>query len=272
MVRFSERNGFKPARQVVQVESLDDETRMGLWNLLYVFHFSRFDSSNLLTSNDHLALTLWIEWHQPLENYERTRKRTFLNQLKEVFLSGGLAEVFDLLEATAEHFKENDTERLNRQLEKYLVGYRMVDAQLQPVTEASEVEAIDAALRALEPFSGARKHLSNALSLLANRENPQYANVVKESISAVEAITRHYTGEKTLGAALRKLEPKGVPAHGALTQGWSMLFGYTSDEHGIRHGSIEDSEVDEALATYFVVSSSAMVGYVIKKAGESAAE
>ena len=42
MERFSERMGFKPAREAVQKDSMDDELRNRLWNALFDFYWSRF--------------------------------------------------------------------------------------------------------------------------------------------------------------------------------------------------------------------------------------
>ena len=39
-MRFSERMGFKPVRTVIQVDSMDDALRNGLWNALTVFYWT----------------------------------------------------------------------------------------------------------------------------------------------------------------------------------------------------------------------------------------
>lgn len=270
MPRFSQRNGYVQPRTVVQVADLDEKTRIHIWNIVYALKMRPYDHYNSLQMNDEFALGMWVEWHLSLEDLENTSANEFLQMVKDAIVDGTIAEAFDAVEACIESDGQRLPELLNSVFAKYLVGYRVVNKEIIPVTEPSEIDAIESAIEDLQPFGDARKHLQNALSLLANREEPQYANVVKESISAVEAVARHLTGEKTLGDALKKLEAKGVPTQRALVDGWLKLYGYTSSEGGIRHGSIEHGDVDEALATYFVVTCSSMVGYLIKKAGINA--
>lgn len=270
MPRFSERMGYVEPRAIVQIDDLDEKTRIHLWNLVYALKMKAYDHYRALQMNDQFAMGLWVEWHLSLEDLSQTTGRDFLAMVKEAIVDRTLPETFDVVEACVEDVGQPLSELLNKVFTKYLVGYRAVKGEVIPVTESSEVEAVETALDMLEPYGGARKHLQNALSLLANREEPHYANVVKESISAVEAVARHLTGAKTLGDALKQLEAKGVPTHRALVEGWLKLYGYSSAEGGIRHGSIEHGEVDEALATYFLVTCSSMVGYLIKKAGRNA--
>ncbi|MDQ0822800.1 hypothetical protein QFZ79_000540 [Arthrobacter sp. V4I6] len=270
MPRFSERNGYVEPRTIVQIDDLDNETRTQIWNVVYVLKMTSYDHYGPIEMNDTFAVGLWIEWNESLEYLQGTRGKSFLGTVKKTVVKGTMAEAFDLVEACIEAVGHPLPDLLNDVFTKYLVGYRVVNGEIIQVTETAEIEAIETALDVLQPYGGARKHLLNALSLLSNRQDPHYSNVVKESISAVEAVARHLTGEKTLGDALKKLEAKGVPTQRALVDGWLKLYGYTSAEGGIRHGSIELGEVDEALATYFLVTCSSMVGYLIKKAGSGA--
>jgi hypothetical protein len=270
MPRFSERNGYAEPRTIVQIDDLDDETSVQIWNLVYSTKMRSYDHYGTLEMNDSFAVGLWMDWHFSLENLGNTTGIAFLRTVKHAITDGDLGEAFDVVEACVEAVGHPLPDLLNKVFTKYLVGYRVVNGEIISVTESSEVEAIETALQVLQPYGGARTHLQNALSLLGNRDEPHYANVVKESISAVEAVARHLTGEKTLGDALKKLEAKGIPTQRALVDGWLKLYGYTSAEGGIRHGSIEHGDVDEALATYFLVTCSSMVGYLIKKAGDSA--
>lgn len=270
MPRFSLRNGYVEPRTIVQINDLDEDTRIHIWNLVYVMKMKSYEHYAPIELNDAFAVGLWIEWNRSIDYLQRTTGSSFLGMVKDVVVKGALAEAFDLVEACVEAVGPSFSDLLNNVFAKYLVGYRVVNGEIIQVTEPVEVEAVETALTLLEPYGGAHKNLQNALSLLGNREQPHYANVVKESISAVEAVARHLTGAKTLGDALKQLEAKGVPTHRALVDGWSKLYGYASDEGGIRHGSIDHGDVDEELATYFLVTCSSMVGYLIKKAGSSA--
>ena len=103
---------------------------------------------------------------------------------------------------------------------------------------------------------------------MADRENPDYENSIKESISAVEAICEIITllhgKEATLGNMLKHLEDKGVYIHPALKSAFNILYGYTSEASGIRHAKNlggEDSTFAEAK--YMLVACSAFVNYLI---------
>lgn len=271
MPRFSERHGYVEPRTVVQTEYLDVETRTALWNAIYAFKFRIYASEGFgLQESDEFVVAYWIEHHQPFDQISRTYSKEFARTAQDIVTKGTLNEVFDFLEFCLDNMDEGLSDALNDVLRKFVVGFRVVNNEMVPVTDDVEVGAIESALAELEPFAGAKKHLQKALSLLSNRNQPQYANVVKESISAVEALARHLTGANTLGDALKKLEANDVPAHRALVEGWLKLYGYTSAEGGIRHGSVDHGDIDEALATYFLITCSSMVGYLIKKAGSNA--
>jgi hypothetical protein len=104
------------------------------------------------------------------------------------------------------------------------------------------------------------------ISLFADRQNPDYRNSIKESISAAEAMCKIITGEKkaTLGQALKKLEDKSIELHGSLKSSFSSLYGYTNDAKGIRHGLMEEPNLDFD-AKFMLVSCSGFVNYLAAK-------
>ena len=68
----------------------------------------------------------------------------------------------------------------------------------------------------------------------------------------------------TLGDALKKLEDNGVQIHGALKEGFKKLYGYTSDQGGIRHAEgMFESNVTFEEAKFMLVSCSAFINYLI---------
>ena len=70
-----------------------------------------------------------------------------------------------------------------------------------------------------------------------------------------------------LSDALAKLEQK-ISIHSAMKKGFNSLYGYTSDEKGIRHALLDDStaKVDEADALFMFGACAAFVSYLINKA------
>ena len=145
-----------------------------------------------------------------------------------------------------------------------LVGFRFINLNFLPIDSDTDLEAISSALDEARPFKGARHQLDQATRILADRKKEDNANVIKEAISAVESVCVEVTGEHTLGEALKKLKTSGVIIHPALEAAWSKMYGWKSDASGIRHGSIEAPNADQALAKYMLITCSAFVSYVIE--------
>jgi len=56
--------------------------------------------------------------------------------------------------------------------------------------------------------------------------------------------------------------------HGALKKGFLAIYGFTSDEQGIRHALLDKDapDVDEVDALFMIGACSAFVSYLINKA------
>ena len=98
------------------------------------------------------------------------------------FLRNSNQDVFDDKE-----FLDNFASDINSVLERKKSGYRFVGADIAPIVEQHEIEAIQECLEAPELFAGARIHIPSALQLYSNRQNPDYRNSIKEAISAIES-------------------------------------------------------------------------------------
>ncbi|MBU9247667.1 hypothetical protein [Burkholderia multivorans] len=148
-------------------------------------------------------------------------------------------------------------------LARELAAYRIVNRQIVPVTSTQEVQALEQALSDKGRFVAASAHLSTALGHLSNRQNPDYRNSIKESISAVEAVAKVVSGKDKaeLGDALATLEKAGK-LHAALRKGYSALYGYTSDANGIRHALMDEPNLNAEDAKYFLLACTAFVNYL----------
>jgi hypothetical protein len=113
-------------------------------------------------------------------------------------------------------------------------------------------------------FNGARAHLRKAAEELTAGH---YADSVRESIHAVEGVARILESSASLSGALDRLE-KSVKIHAAMKRGFLSLYGYTSDEDGIRHALLDDgtAKVDETDALFMIGACAAFVSYLINKA------
>lgn len=103
--------------------------------------------------------------------------------------------------------------------------------------------------------------------MLSQKPKPDYRSSIKEAISAVESLVKQITGEEGAGLdkALAKLEAK-VKFHKAFKPGLLSFYGYTSDEHGIRHAILGEPNVGFYEAIFMLVSCSALVNFLIAKA------
>lgn len=115
-------------------------------------------------------------------------------------------------------------------------------------------------------LTGTKTHLHNSSQEL---NNGNYADSVRESIHAVEAAVRQIDPESSnkFGDALDSLEKSGMLKHPALKESFKKLYGYTSDEQGVRHPLIEkesaDVGFDEAIFMYGACVS--FVDYLVSK-------
>jgi hypothetical protein len=161
--------------------------------------------------------------------------------------------------------EDSSRDLVNTVLEKELAGYRVIENVVTQITDEQEIETLTEALED-NRFSGVTNHLKRALELLSNREHPDYRNSIKESISAVESMAKSIVKKPKadLEAALKVLEGSGK-IHGALKAGFSNLYGYTSDEGGIRHAMLEEPDLSLSDAKFFLVSCSAFINYLKSK-------
>jgi hypothetical protein len=71
----------------------------------------------------------------------------------------------------------------------------------------------------------------------------------------------------TLGVALKTVKDK-ASIHPALERAFSSLYGYTSDEGGIRHSLLEGSNLTFTDAKFMLVTCASFTNYLIGKAAD----
>ena len=290
---FSQRIGLIKVRDAIQVDSLDKETRVALWNVISPYLRA---TQNVIESTT--IQEIWTEvFHQTIDSIPKPRTNSEVGlsndelryrYIKTSFLGGEWNGCLDLVE-----FLVNDDNRsrwdnqgkgvfdyddvvaptsdeYNVILKKYLVGYRLINGLLSRITSEEEIVSIESAIESAS--TSVKEQLNKALQDLSDREHPHYAKSVESSISAVESQCCILLGDDkvTLGDALKRLERQGVRLHGALKEAWNKLYGFTSDDAGIRHGAILPSDVDQDLAKFMLVACSAFVNYLISKGDNSA--
>jgi len=267
MTLFSQRKGLKPVRSAIQIDSMNEDLRNSLWNALMLFYFE-----DVNIKKDLLAL-LWVFYFKKPIDSSEVYKET---KTREYFFSCEWYEVYDLIEFIANNYPDNEVNRKFMQycnwiLEQESSAYRFVSGRIVQITSEIEIAQIEESLEKTKSLKGVHAHLKRALELLSDRKAPDYRNSIKESISAVESICKLITGEDkaTLGKALGKIEKEGkIKIHPALKKAFENLYGYTSDAEGIRHGLLDESNLDFEDAKFMLVSCSAFVNFLIGKASK----
>lgn len=283
---FSDTSGIAPRNKTIQLDEFDDDTRTRISNKLYellavVFeHPDNFyysyrieDASNsfckdlindVFCQRNALRSGYSYDWHKVFES------------INEVIEQATFNEVLDIVEYTCRWIDSSIKQHkgfmfpvFNQLFEQEYVGYRFVNGRIVAISDTTEIDAIEEAC--CNPIEGCRTQLQKALDFLADRENKDYKNSIKESISAVESICQVIVNNEkvTLGEALKQLESKGLSIHPSLKQAFLKLYGYTSDQGGIRHAEgMFESDVTFEEAKFMLVSCSAFINYLISEMGK----
>ena len=115
-------------------------------------------------------------------------------------------------------------------------------------------------------MDGATTHLRQAAEHINAR---QYPDAITDSIHAVESVACiiDRRANKTLGPALGSLERAGVLRHPALKEAFKKLYGYTSDEQGLRHALLDKDAADVGLeeAVFMFGACASFAAYLTQK-------
>lgn len=195
------------------------------------------------------------------ENYK-------FEEIKKHILNCQWFEVYDFIEihlsSISEEQRKERAQQYNSILEDEGFPYRISDNMVIPINNETELSVIEQASNT--EFDSVNQHLKKALLYFADRRHPDYENSIKESISAVEAMCCIINGKnETLNKAVKKLKENGIHIHSAMENAFVSLYGYTSDEKGIRHAGIDFVNAPAEDAKYMLVSCSAFVNYLIEK-------
>lgn len=276
---FSQRKGFKSFKDAIQKNDVDEELRNGLWNVFHVCLWSNikyntrglYDAATIRGSNLHLLFDQY--WHSYFKRPLDTLPEFFEEAhqiIRKYFLSCPWYEIYDFIEFTAINIPDPLVSDFisfsNNVLERELSAYRLIDKKIVEISSQAEIDSIEQAISDTTKHKNVQIHLSTALSLLADRKNPNFRNSIKESISAVEALVKNITSDEkaTLGEALKMIEKEGK-IHPAFKSSLSSLYGYTSDADGIRHSLLEKDNLTYVDAKFMLVSCTAFINYFLGK-------
>lgn len=273
---FSQRMGIEWKKEI-QIESIDDELRNRIWNVMDEFYFAdrcfyedehiKASRPNKLISKQHIIRSVFDGvFKKDASEFHNT------DYVKCEFYRLTWPRVYDFVEFLLSKFPLSGNglqDRLNSVLEEESAGYRLIKNKFTRITNEMELDEVDNAQNT--GIAEIDKHVESAISLLSDRENPDPANAVKEAISAVEALCRKIAGDSdaTLGQALSKIQdndPKMIDPH--LAEAVKKLYKFSNDASGVRHSHAEGkTQVGFDEAKFMVVTCSAVVNYLVKHAG-----
>lgn len=274
---FATRYGYKPVREIIQKESINEALKNRLWNCIGLCIFQNYQKSASTlrgspVNNSNLNSFFSLLFHLYFKKRIDQIPHSFESTVKEIetlfFTKYKWYEIYDFIDFIIENFpfnssKENFILLLNDCLTSENAAYRVVDNRITEITSEQEIQSIEEALENTNPHSGVQKHLKQALQLMSDQKNPDYRNSIKESISAVESICKIVTNDEkaTLGQALKNI--KRLPP--TLQLSMDKLYGYTSREDGIRHAMLEESNLTYIDAKFMLVACTNFINYLIEK-------
>ncbi|HIE1652401.1 AbiJ-NTD4 domain-containing protein [Burkholderia cenocepacia] len=273
--RFSDRIGATQAPEMLQIDGIDAPLRASLWNVIYSA-CETGDNDKWVLLARAMAINVTKTPIDDLPRYAYEKKKW----VRDCYDSMKWHDVYNFVEFLADNVNRilrgisgqnaQMIEAFNNVLERERSGYRFVAGVLSPITNREELESVEDAVRSTGrvALAGANEHLRTALTLLGQKPEPDYRNATKEAISAIESVTK-ILGESSaqgLSGALADLNKK-VEIHPSLRNAFVKLYGYASNEEGVRHSLGDDAtNVGFDEAKYMIVACSAFMNYLISKA------
>lgn len=266
--RFSERYGFKTPRESFQIQNIDDALKNRIWNYIDNNELKFLRSSNDLSANGKRIACLiydgFFKTHEEPHNFFYN----FEADMKKRYFALSWYEIYDLIEffygINSEQLNSQYVQDINALLEEEQSGYRLIDGLIAPIINEVEIKEIEDALN--DSNTPVKRHLSNALELMSDRETPDYINSIKESISAVESLLQQITGQTNspLGSCINLIP---FPLNEHFKKALRSLYSWTSTADGIRHATTQE-EISSSFeeAKYMLVLCSAFVNYLSQKA------
>ena len=275
---FSQRYGYAPLPEPMQLGEISHDLRREIWNVTRELLISmRSEGSYEYYFDDEGKQLIERVLGKLLKKAEDEINTTYdevFRGFKGLVLRSKFHVVLDLVETIAKNgrHKEDFANRISKLFEGHAAAYRL-DTTRCPYwffaqTSKEQGEAVRRAIETLgeSGMEGAAAHLRQAAQHI---NAGQYGDSIADSIHAVESVARVLDSKasQTLAPALDSLEKAGLLKHPALKEAFKKLYGYSSDEQGIRHALLDrdspDVGLDEAMFMFGACASFA--AYLVAK-------
>ena len=267
---FSQRYGYEPLPEPMRAEELSTNLRQEIWIEVREFLLEKRECSFGIyffdeQTNRLIERVVGRHTKQPGDTIS-TKYEQVLSTFKNSILSGEFNQVLDLIEIMVNDrdITGDFVKRVSNSFQRCAAAYWRKTSQrpycFVPQSSKEQGEATQEAIKTIREsnFGGAAAHLRQATEHINARH---YGDSITDSIHAVESVARAIDpkASKTLAPALDSIEKAGLLKHAALKAAFKKLYGYTSDEQGIRHPLLDqdspDVGLDEAMFMFGVCAS-----------------
>lgn len=263
---FAQAEGADDLPSQLELGQLDRRARTRLYAAVHKQLTMGPSKFRLNPTVEEVVRSLWVEYFEQFSDDFSDKQDGWVALFRALIEKEDYVSVLDPIQEWVRHPKCDRTFRADvaRALEQGLAAYRLIDGRtIIPVTSESNADAVrrDLSVVSKSGVAAAEAHLSASATCLTRGD---FADSVRESIHAVESIARTLApGTRELGPALTKLSEAGY-IHGGMKAGFASLYGYASDEKGVRHALLNDAQakVSEADALYMFGSCAAFCAYL----------
>ncbi len=275
---FSQRYGYAPLPEQMQLEEISRDLRREIWNVtrkLLISIRSEWGNEYYFDEKGQQLIERVLgKLFKKAEDEINTTYVEVFRGFKDLVLRGKFNVVLDLVETIANNGRltEGFVNHIGKLFEGHAAAYRLDTTRrpfwFLPQTSKEQGDAVQQAIKTLSEcgMEGADTHLRQAAEHVNAR---QYGDSIADSIHAVESVARVIDSKasQTLGPALDSLEKAGLLKHPALKEAFKKLYGYTSDEQGIRHALLDKSSPDVGLdeAVFMFGTCASFAAYLVSK-------
>jgi hypothetical protein len=268
---FEQAEGLAPLPTQLARTEVSQELRAVLWKYLH----EQIDESSesggygphLGKPWRHILKEVHVYREHKLVDDFSTDLKPALAAVRRVFEKGSYSDIYGWLQFVLGINRSREfVERIAKILRYCRSPYRIVaDDVIFPIGTDEEATTVNKAFVDLKAtgFAGSREHLKSASAELGAGN---FSDSIRESVHAVESVVRILEPSGDFSKALAKLEAK-AKIHGALVSGFKSIYGFSSDEQGIRHPLLDKGApaVDEVDAMFMLGACSAFISYLINK-------
>ena len=179
-MKFSERIGKTQIKTEIQLESMDDDLRIALWNIYDLVYLHDLKRSQSLGDTGFVSLynSLWHNFFKKALDTMPSINSTLIAEIRHWFFNCQWFEVYDFIEHIAKtkspDLNDNFKEICNKMFIRELSGYRFVGENITAITDETEIKEIEETIEMAgkKKLMGVQIHLEKALSMTHDIKNP----------------------------------------------------------------------------------------------------